>query len=289
MYSQGDKSIEARLAKSEEFKELRNSVTSEDSKMILTQIDYMKNDTQYVVAHFILECCKKLEAKCITTATACSLFHTFFSTADIKSYDPYLVAAASIYLAGKVEDDQLRLRDVINMVHANLQRTLTTLPLGDEYWNIRDAIVQAELFLLRMVEFRVRFIHPHKYLLHYLTSVRDWMHHKEWISFPIPRTAWSLLQDLYHDPFVLTCDASVAAIGVIQLTLEIYGVQLPLLNGIEADRPWFMSLNPRASKDRVWEVMTRCIGVYSKEKDLLNTITIDIRPETDTEPQGLID
>ncbi len=59
------------------------------------------------------------------------------------------------FSAGKVEDDQLRLRDVINVVHATLQRSNTTLLLGDEYWNIRDAIVQAELFLLRMVEFRV--------------------------------------------------------------------------------------------------------------------------------------
>jgi len=78
---------------------------------------------------------------------------------------------------------------------------------------------------------------------------------------------------------VLGCDASVVALGVLQITLEIYGVQLPLLNGIEADRPWFMSLNPRATKDRVWEVMTRCIGVYSKEKELLNEFTIEIRPD----------
>jgi len=288
MYSHGEKSVEAVFGKrSEDFKELRRNSATPDDKKIIIQIDYMKNDFQYIVAHFILECCKKLEAKCITTATACSLFHKFFSTAEIKNYDPYLIAAASIYLAGKVEDDQLRLRDVINMVHATLQRTLTTLPLGDEYWNIRDAIVQAEMFLLRMVEFRVRFTHPHKYLLHYLTSVRDWLPQKDWNTFPIPRTAWSLLQDLYHDPFVLGCDASVVALGVLQITLEIYGVQLPLLNGIEADRPWFMSLNPRATKDRVWEVMTRCIGVYSKEKELLNEFTIEIRP--DPEPEIIMD
>ena len=30
------------------------------------------------------------------------------------------------------------------------------MSLGDEYWNIRDAIVQTELFVLRMVAFQVR-------------------------------------------------------------------------------------------------------------------------------------
>lgn len=278
MYSQGGNTPEVVFGKkSEEFREFKNAILTDDTRMIKTQIDYMKSSSQYVVAHFILECCKKLEAKCITTATACSLFHKFFSTADLKSYDPYLIGAASIYLAGKVEDDQLRLRDVINMVHATLRRTNTTLLLGDEYWNIRDAIVQAELFLLRMVGFRVRIVHPHKYLLHYLTSVRDWMQEKDWKIFPIPTTAWTLLQDLYHDPFVITCDPSITALGVLQLTLEIYGVQLPLLNGIEADRPWFRSLNQRASKDRVWEVMTRSMGVYSKEREVLEPLTIDNR------------
>ena len=34
-------------------------------------------------------------------------------------------------------------------------RTLEPLSLGDEYWNIRDAIVQAELLVLRMVSFKV--------------------------------------------------------------------------------------------------------------------------------------
>ena len=39
-------------------------------------------------------------------------------------------------------------------------RTLEPLALGDEYWNIRDAIVQTELFVLRMVGFQVGT--PHK-------------------------------------------------------------------------------------------------------------------------------
>ena len=42
-------------------------------------------------------------------------------------------------------------------------RSLEPLPLGDHYWNIRDAIVQSELLLLRMCQFGVKFSHPHKY------------------------------------------------------------------------------------------------------------------------------
>ena len=42
------------------------------------QIDYQKSDKHFVVAHFVLECGKKLEAKCLTIATAATLFHQFF-------------------------------------------------------------------------------------------------------------------------------------------------------------------------------------------------------------------
>eukprot|EP00088_Acartia_fossae_P011492 TRINITY_DN1583_c0_g1_i1.p1 TRINITY_DN1583_c0_g1~~TRINITY_DN1583_c0_g1_i1.p1 ORF type:complete len:140 (-),score=25.84 TRINITY_DN1583_c0_g1_i1:193-612(-) len=124
-----------------------------------------------------------------------------------------------------------------------------------------------------MVEFKVHMTHPHKYLLHYLTSVRDWMDESEWLTYPIPKTAWSILQDLYHDSYVTSCDPSMTALGILQLTLEIYGIQLPLLNGIEADRPWFKALNLRATKERIWDVMTKCLSVYSKEREVLEALT----------------
>ena len=63
--------------------------------------------------------------------------------------DPCIPFLLLFFTAGKVEDDQLRLRDVINIVHATLQRSNTTLLLGDEYWNIRqiDLVSDSIIFL----------------------------------------------------------------------------------------------------------------------------------------------
>ena len=36
------------------------------------------------------------------------------------------------------------------------------LELGDEYWTMRDAIVQAELLITRMLKFDLSCDHPHK-------------------------------------------------------------------------------------------------------------------------------
>jgi len=120
-----------------------NLTESDDSPIYITkQIDYMKSDCQFVVTHFILECGKKLEANTITICTAACLFNKFCSSTNISDYDPYLIAGTCLYLAGKVEDNHLKLRDVINIVHSVLHRTLEPLPLSDQYWNTRDAIVQ---------------------------------------------------------------------------------------------------------------------------------------------------
>jgi hypothetical protein len=73
-----------------------------------------------------------------------------------------LIAATTLYLAGKVKDDPLKIRDVINVTHNTLHRGSAPLELGDEYWNMRDAIVQAELLIMRMLKFEVTIVHPHK-------------------------------------------------------------------------------------------------------------------------------
>jgi len=246
-----------------------------EPEYITKQVDYMQSNKQFVVTHFIFECGKKLDANCLTICTAASLFHKFFAATSSNDYDPYLIAGTCLYLAGKVEDNHLKLRDVINIVCSVLHRNLEPLPLGDQYWNTRDAIVQAELLVLRMCQFGVKFPHPHKYLLHYLKSLRDWMSVDVWSKYPIARTSWALLQDLYHDPHVLDSDASITALACIQLSLESYGIQVPFVsNEGGSGTTWYKVMNEKASKEKLWEVMTRAMEVYNKEVEMLDNVLV---------------
>lgn len=68
-------------------------------------------------------------------------------------------------MAGKIKDDPLKIRDVINVTHNTLHRGSNPLDLGEEYWNMRDAIVQAELLIMRMLKFEVTITHPHKVII----------------------------------------------------------------------------------------------------------------------------
>lgn len=67
-----------------------------------------------------------------------------------------------MYLAGKVENQHLRIRDVINVAFATIHRNKPLLDLGPTYFALRDGIFQAELLMMRILSFKITLDHPHK-------------------------------------------------------------------------------------------------------------------------------
>ncbi|XP_059739931.1 cyclin-Q isoform X5 [Bos taurus] len=106
--------------------------------------------------------CVKLGMRSIPIATACTIYHKFFCEINLDAYDPYLVAMSSLYLAGKVEEQHLRTRDIINVSNRYFHPGSDPLELDSRFWEIRDSIVQCELLVLRVLRFQVSFQHPHK-------------------------------------------------------------------------------------------------------------------------------
>lgn len=126
-------------------------------------IDYRKKELKKSLApRFLLECAIKLNVKPLTSATAAVILHRFYREVDSADYDIFLIASSSLYLAGKIKDDPIKIRDVINVAHNTLNKCSNPLELGDEYWAMRDGIVQAELLIARMLKFDLNVVHPHK-------------------------------------------------------------------------------------------------------------------------------
>lgn len=71
------------------------------------------------------------------------------------------IASATLYLASKVQDETVRLRDLINVCYHTLYRDTSPLRLSDDYWHFRDSIVHAEMLSMRMLQFDLTFDHPH--------------------------------------------------------------------------------------------------------------------------------
>ena len=118
----------------------------------------------------------KLRSKPVVVAVAAQIYHQFYAAAVDNSYDPFvgifslmliivklmiflviskLIASTCLYVASKQEDDPLKIRDLINVVYRTLNRDSDVLELGEDYWNHRDSIVQAELLVMRLISFRM--------------------------------------------------------------------------------------------------------------------------------------
>ena len=136
----------------------------------------------------------------------------------------------------------LKLRDVINVTQTTLKKNNEPLDLNDEYYAIREAIVQAELLLLRMINFKVQVEHPHKYLLHYLKSLKEWFSPDVWERYPVAETSWSILQDFYHDPSVVRLDNALISLACIKVALQSFGIAVPYS---KIDKPWHSVFHPK--------------------------------------------
>ncbi|XP_030766511.1 cyclin-Q [Sitophilus oryzae] len=238
----------------------------EKSRRLVT-VDYRQLDFKggFTPARFIFECGMKLNGQPLTLATAAVIVHRFFKEVDHNSYDWFLIAASSLYLASKIKDDPLNIRDIINVAHNTLHRGSSPLEIGDEYWNMRDAIVQAELLIMRVLKFEANTVHPHKYMLHYLKSMESWLGKNTLESVPIAKLSSAFLQDFHHDPAVLDYQPQHIAISCISLALQCYGVQLPLIDDLD-DEAWYSVFVKDLQKDKHWEIMEKIMEVYNREE-----------------------
>ena len=134
----------------------------------------------FQVTQFIMEAGVKLGMQSIPIATKFTIYCKFSCEINLDAYDLYLVAMSSIYLACKVKEQQLRPRDIINVSHRFFNPGSEPLELDSRFWELRDSIVQCELLMLRVLCFQVSFQYPHKYPLHYLISLKNWLNHYSW-------------------------------------------------------------------------------------------------------------
>ena len=213
------------------------------------------------VVVFMSKCCQKLELNDTTLATACVLYHKFFQSCNVEEYDLYTVAATAIYLATKVEEQHTRLRDIVNVCHRTRHPDKAHLELDSVFWKLRDTISSCELLMMRMLQFQVTYVHPHKYMLHYLMSISQLFRKKEWTRSSVGDAAWCILKDSYLDSTCLKFPPQVHAIAAIDLALQCCNVEIPLESN--SDISWWKVLYSDCSYDDILNAQTSIVNNYN--------------------------
>lgn len=211
------------------------------------------------VISFMFECCTKLNLSSVSLATSCVAFHKFNERADNKDYDSHTIATACIFLASKVEEEPTRIRDIINVCHRVLHPK-KYLKLDDEYWDLKDTLAKIELQVLRILEFRVIFDHPHKYILHYLMSLSHLFNEKKWEKSGVSTIAWAILRDSYHGTICLEYPPEIIALSCISLAFKFCKLKVPFRHEV----PWWKALYKDCKDDKLQEIQVKIIKCYEK-------------------------
>uniref|UniRef100_A0A2I3FVS7 Cyclin-like domain-containing protein n=1 Tax=Nomascus leucogenys TaxID=61853 RepID=A0A2I3FVS7_NOMLE len=198
------------------------------------------------VARFIMEASVKLGMRSVPIATACTIYHKFFCETSLDAYDPYLIAMSSIYLAGEVEDKHLRTRDIISVSNRYFNPSGEPLELDSASGSPGTALV---------LRFQVSFQHPHKYLLHYPISLKNWLNGHSWQRTPFAVTAWALLQDRYHGGTVPPLPGP--AYRRVEVPAE-----------VEAEKPWWQVFGDDLTKPIIGNIVSDRIQIYTMDTEI---------------------
>jgi len=171
-----------------------------------------------------------------------------------------------LYIASKDQDEPLKIRDLINVTHRVLNRDSEVLELSEEYWNFRDSIVQAELLIMRMINFKIPTPSSHFHLLAYLRSLEAWIPIQIWKGVTLPKLCWTMLLDFHLNKIINQVEPQLVALAVISLALQIYGIQIPCTTE-QDQKPWHEVFHPTAKKEVIWNLIDHLLVTYEQEKE----------------------
>ncbi|KAF5386773.1 hypothetical protein D9615_001660 [Tricholomella constricta] len=123
-----------------------------------------------------------LNQKQVAVAAAQILFQRFWYVTSMKQFGVGDIGMGALYLASKLEECSLRMRDLINVYDLLLQRARHTLDMnankefkyapmsyfGTIFYDLKDALVVAEMQILKRLGFNVHVVLPYGTLVNYL-------------------------------------------------------------------------------------------------------------------------
>ncbi|TFK88681.1 cyclin-L1 [Polyporus arcularius HHB13444] len=190
-----------------------------------------------------------LRQKQVAVATAQILFQRFWYVTSMKQFGIGDVGMGALYLASKLEECPIRMRDLINVYDLLLQRaahklkhppapaasTSTTLTrtvthdfkyvpmsyFGSTFYDLKDALVVAEMQILKRLGFNVNVVLPYGTLVNYLRLLG--LTEREDVS----SRAWGYLNDALQTPVYALYAVPTIVSAAILLATRHLGIALP--------------------------------------------------------------
>ncbi|KAF8979737.1 hypothetical protein BGZ46_005109 [Entomortierella lignicola] len=185
-----------------------------------------EDDLRQFGCHLIQTAGILLKLPQVAMATAQILFQRFFYQASLRKFAIRDISIGSIFLAAKVEECPVRMTDLVNVID-HLQKKFRRKRLdhlvlyGQEFYDLKNAVVIAEMQILKKLGFNVHVQLPYAIMVNYLKVL-------ELTDHPIiPQRAWSFLNDGLRTSIYICYQPPTIACSVIWLAAREAGVSLP--------------------------------------------------------------
>mmetsp|Transcript_88394 Transcript_88394/g.250520 ORF Transcript_88394/g.250520 Transcript_88394/m.250520 type:complete len:281 (-) Transcript_88394:228-1070(-) len=211
----------------------------------------------------------------VTTATAALYFQRFFLAEKEGDFDAQRVAMACMWLASKVREEPLRLRDIVNAFAGIKGRVQEVKEMKMEaYWALRDEVVLHEQVVLRTMAFDVEPTPAYMLLLEI-----SWLAGCERGERGVVALAWSLLNDAFCSDVCAVAAPMRMATACLLLAVEL-GKKTPELRkeaertascieslcrepGLEA----FLGMGHSSGGDEVEEIVRDLLALYELDRE----------------------
>ncbi|XXQ39328.1 Cyclin-like domain-containing protein [Plasmodiophora brassicae] len=232
---------------------------------------------------FIARAGKDLQFKQLAIATACVYLHTFYMRFSFKAYDRYEMAPVCLFLAGKVEEQRRKVKDIAEICHMIRHKKR----LSTDVQALKatcDAILDKELLLLSVIEFHFHPAHPYQYCMTVLkkmfqggaaSSGTDSVSPKSGTQTPrldlskavqkeIAQCAWFMINDSLKTTLCLVYRPESIALSCIDAAIRI--MNLDREEPIELAPDWFTTLVDTMDVRQcrhIWSVLLQVIELES--------------------------
>jgi len=218
------------------------------------------------IANFIQEAGIKLRLPETTIACAIIFMHRFFARHSYRNVDTNLVAQACLFLAGKTEETPRKARDIINTTYrmrypnSGLLKIYNGERASDSYYDMRDALISFEHYLLRILAFDLIVDFPYKYLLNYVKSLggkSDWA-----------QTAWNLVNDSLVTTICLEYKPHIIACAAIYLAAKLLNIE----DTLSHSNKWWEAFDTKL--EQIEHICNRMLDLYTTKPPTIETLCI---------------
>ncbi|KAG9126459.1 hypothetical protein FRC07_003353 [Ceratobasidium sp. 392] len=175
----------------------------------------------------------------VAMSTAQILFQRFWYVTSFKQFSVMDIGMGALYLASKLEECPIRMRDLINVFDLLSARAKHSLQADREpfryvtmgyfdatFYDTKDALVVAEMQILKRLGFDVRARLPYGAMVNY-AQVLNLTNVKGKDGEGIPQRAWGYLNDALQTPVYALYPVPTIACAALHLAARHAGIPLP--------------------------------------------------------------